>query len=67
MIKLPCVPSLNQELGAWDTRLLSDAPGHLNESGNQGRREKEEINPFHAWFQPLDVPKKQGLRSNQAN
>ena len=43
MIKLSEVQSLSQELCAWDTRLVSDAPGHLDESRNEGRREKEEI------------------------
>ena len=46
---------------------MSDAPGHLNESGNQGRREKEEIDPFHASSQSLDEVNKKGLGSNHVN
>ena len=66
-MKLPYVPSLSQVSCAWDTRLVSDVPGHLNESGNEGRREKAQIDLFHARFQSLDVPNKQGLGSNQVN
>ena len=47
-MKFPCVPSLSQAPYAWDTKLVSDVRGRLNEPGKQGRREKREINLVHA-------------------
>ena len=48
MIKLPCMLSVSQVSCVWDTLLLvsNDVPGHLDEFGKQGRREKERKSKF---------------------
>ena len=60
MVKLSDAPSLSQRPCVWDTRLVSDVSGQPDESRKQGRREKGEINLFHACFQPLDESKMKG-------
>ena len=60
MIKLSDAPSLSQRPCVWDTRLVSDVSGQPDESRKQGRREKGEIDLFHACFQPLDESKMKG-------
>ena len=66
MIKILGVPGLSQVPCAWDTRLVSDATGHLDGSEKQGRREKEQINLFHALYQGPKRVLKGGLGLNQA-
>ena len=39
-IKISCVLDLSQVSCAWDTRLVSDAPGHLDVSGIKGGERK---------------------------
>ena len=66
MIKILGVPGLSQVPCAWDTRLVSDAPGHLDGFEKQGRREKEQINLFHALDQGPTCDLKGGIGLNQA-
>ena len=65
-IKILGGPGLSQVPCAWDTRLVSDALGHLDESEKQGRREKEKIDLFHALYQGPTCYLKAGLGLNQA-
>ena len=65
-IKILGVPGLSQVPCAWDTRLVSDAPGHQDGVEKQGRREKEKIDLFHALYQGLACDLKVGLGVNQA-
>ena len=39
---------------------MSDVSGHLDVSKKEGRREKAQIDLFHACFQPLDESKMKG-------
>ena len=65
-IKILSVLGLSQVSCAWDTRLVSDAPGHLDGSEKQGRREKEKIDFFHALDQGPTCVLKGGIGLNQA-
>ena len=46
---------------------MSDVRGHLDEPGKQGRRDKTQIDLFHARFESLDKAKKEGPASNLAS